>query len=222
MKGRGLTKKEKKIIEDNYLLVPIKRLCKQMKRSSSCLTGYLKRSGLQVPEWLIKQRKEMGRFKEGNISFNKGKKQSEFMSKKAILKTIASRFKSGQIPKNHKPIGYERISVDGYSEVKFAEPNVFKLKHRIAYEYYNNVILSSKDIIRFKDGNRQNFKSDNLYKVDNATHLFENRFCDTALSKIMSGKSEVLEKALLQHPELLELKRTQIKLNSKIKKHENK
>ena len=43
-------------------------------------------------------------------------------------------FRKGNIPANHKPIGYERINVDGYVEVKVAEPNKFRLKHRIVWE----------------------------------------------------------------------------------------
>lgn len=39
-------------------------------------------------------------------------------------------FRKGNIPANHKPIGYERINADGYIEVKVAEPNKFRLKHR--------------------------------------------------------------------------------------------
>jgi hypothetical protein len=178
--------------------------------------------GLVIPLELINKRREINMFRGGQIPPNKGRKQTEYMSKEAIESTKATRFKTGQIPKNHKPIGYERITVDGYTEVKFAEPNVFKLKHHIAYEYYNNIVLTSKDIIRFRDGNKKNFNAENLIKVDNANHLFENRFSDSSLSKMMSGKDKVLGKQLLLQPELLELKRTQIKLNSKIKKHETK
>ena len=62
---------------------------------------------------------------------NKGRKQTEYMSEEQLAKTKATRFKKGHVPKNHKPVGYERITRDGYIEVKTAEPNVFELKHRL-------------------------------------------------------------------------------------------
>ena len=34
---------------------------------------------------------------------------------------IASRFKKGNVPKCHRPVGSERVNVDGYVEVKVAD-----------------------------------------------------------------------------------------------------
>ena len=67
-----------------------------------------------------------GRIEKGATSWNKGKK--------GLTKANVTSFKKGNIPHNHKPVGHERITVDGYIEVKVAEPNVFKLKHRITWE----------------------------------------------------------------------------------------
>lgn len=62
-------------------------------------------------------------FPKGHQPMNKGRKQTEYMSDAQIEKTKATRFKKGCIPKNHKEVGYERITRDGYIEVKTAEPN---------------------------------------------------------------------------------------------------
>ena len=45
------------------------------------------------------------RFKKGEPSPNKGKRQCEFMSASAIEKTKPTRFKKGQTPHNHRPVG---------------------------------------------------------------------------------------------------------------------
>lgn len=71
---------------------------------------------------------------------NKGRKQTEYMSEEQLAKTKATRFKKGHVPKNHKPVGYERITRDGYIEVKTAEPNVFELKHRLVWIEHNGEI----------------------------------------------------------------------------------
>ena len=43
-------------------------------------------------------------------------------------------FAKGNVPPNHRPVGSERISKDGYIEVKVAEPNKWRLKQRVVYE----------------------------------------------------------------------------------------
>ncbi len=73
-------------------------------------------------------------FKKGHNSWNTGKRQSEYLTPEAIERTKATRFKKGQKPHNHKPVGHERITADGYREIKTAEPNVFKLVHRVVWE----------------------------------------------------------------------------------------
>ena len=54
-----------------------------------------------------------GRFKKGQIPHNKGKKG---VYAKGCEKTW---FATGHLPHNTKPIGYERISKDGYIDVLF-------------------------------------------------------------------------------------------------------
>jgi hypothetical protein len=68
-----------------------------------------------------------GCFEKGDKPWNTGTK--------GVCKPNSGNFKSGQVSWNKKPVGYERIcSKDGYVIVKVAEPNVFKLKHRIVWK----------------------------------------------------------------------------------------
>lgn len=78
-------------------------------------------------------------------------------------------FKKGHLPQNHTPIGSERISVDGYREIKVAEPNVYKLKHRVVYESVHGPLTSS-DLITFRDGDLLNCDIENLLLLSRREH----------------------------------------------------
>lgn len=109
----------------------------------------------------IKSGTHGGRFPKGHVPQNKGKK----MPPETYAKVQGTMFKKGQMPTNHREIGSERINVDGYTEVKVAERNRWKLKQRVVYEEQHGVKLTSNDVIIFLDGNRQNFDQDNLYRL---------------------------------------------------------
>lgn len=96
-------------------------------------------------------------FEKGQVSKNKGKNMGENQYK------LCSRtmFKRGHRPKNYRPVGSERISVDGYVEIKIMDPNVWKLKHRVIWEEHNGKIPNGMILI-FKDNNPLNISLDNL------------------------------------------------------------
>ena len=105
-----------------------------------------------------------GRFPKGHIPQNKGKK----MPPEVYERVKHSMFHKGNIPHNHKPVGSERINVDGYTEIKVAEPSKWRLKQRVIYEQYYGVELTKDDAIVFLDGNKQNFDIDNLFRLSRA------------------------------------------------------
>lgn len=109
-------------------------------------------------------------FPKGHRPMNKGRKQTEYMSAEQIEKTKATRFRKGQVPKSHKPVGYLRITRDGYIEVKTREPNVFELKHRLVWSEYKGEIPPGYNI-QFLDGNRQNVSIENLYMISRSEQL---------------------------------------------------
>lgn len=99
-----------------------------------------------------------GRFVKGQTSHNKGKKgQYASGSEKGW-------FKKGHIPKNYKPVGSERISKDGYVEVKVADPNKWRLKHLVIWEQKNGTVPKGSCII-FLDGNKRNLGIGNLKMI---------------------------------------------------------
>lgn len=109
-------------------------------------------------------------FKKGHTPFTQGKKQTEYLSPEALERTVATRFKPGQKVWNTKPIGYERINVDGYIEVKIEEPNKFKGKHRLIWEQHFGEIPKGHNV-QFRDGNRQNVDIENLYLISRSEQL---------------------------------------------------
>lgn len=111
-------------------------------------------------EWMM-QRSMKGQFKKGQRSFNKGKKWDDYMSKEGQEASRKTCFKNGSVPFNKKPIGYERKTVNGYREVKVAEPNVFMAKHRVLWEQHYGPIEKGVHIV-FVDGNKDNIVIENL------------------------------------------------------------
>lgn len=100
-----------------------------------------------------------GCFSPGQKSWNKGLK--------GYMGANSTSFKKGNTPHNHKPVGHERITVDGYIEVKVAEPNVFELKHRQIWEQQHGKIPDSHVLV-FKNMNKQDCRIENLMLVSRA------------------------------------------------------
>ena len=110
-----------------------------------------------------------GKFRKGQTPHNKGKK----MPKEAYEKVKHTMFAKGNVPPNHRPVGSERISKDGYIEVKVAEPNKWRLKQRVVYEEAKGKIPEGCPII-FLDGNKRNFDIDNLRCITRSELLYLN------------------------------------------------
>ena len=115
-----------------------------------------------------------GQFKKGNVAHNKGKKQIEYMNQESIERTKETRFKKGNKPKNYRPVESERITKDGYIEVKVADPNKWETKNKIIYKQYFGDIPKGHKII-YADGNKLNNDINNLILVSNNEELIMNR-----------------------------------------------
>lgn len=105
------------------------------------------------------------RFKNGQISYNKGK-HYKFKN--------SGQFEKGHIPKNHKSIGSIRKNVYGYIEIKITEPDKWKLLHRKIYEE-NFGAIPRGYIIVFKDGNTLNCTIENLEMISRSENMIRNQ-----------------------------------------------
>lgn len=165
------------------------------------------------------------RFNPGNVSFNKGKKMEDFLSPEQIEILKKNQYKKGQVPHNWKPLGFERVTKDGYIEVKvrdeYGEKRVknFELKHRLLWEEINGPVPKGM-MVKFKDGNKENIVIENLFLASMCENLIENTFSDSSVVKRFLGIKDPNEVEYIKNnaSELIEAKRNQIKLNQKLKK----
>ena len=108
-----------------------------------------------------------GRYKKGCKPYNRGLKLDKGANQTSFVQ--------GHKPNNMKPIGYERINMDGYIEIKVEYGRTgFRLKHREIWKQHNGD-LDKKEVIRFKDNDKLNCEPDNLYKVTRHENLLLNK-----------------------------------------------
>ena len=129
--------------------------------SCTAIVGAMKRNNIQTGR--------TGYFSKGNIPHNKGKK----MSPEVYEKAKATMFKKGNIPPNYRPVGSERINIDGYVEIKVGDPSEWELKHRYIYEQKYGKI-PKEDIVIFLDNDKTNVDIDNLKHITRRENLYIN------------------------------------------------
>jgi len=111
-----------------------------------------------------------GCFEKGMKPWNAGTK--------GLVQPNSGNFKKGQIPKNHKPIGHERVcSKDGYILIKVDEVNPYtgaqgwyRFKHVVIWEQMNGPVPKGH-VVRFKDGNKLNCAPENLVLLTRREHM---------------------------------------------------
>jgi hypothetical protein len=164
------------------------------------------------------------RFKNCQPGWNKGKKQSDYMSSEMIERTAKTRFKKGQDPHNTVSIGFERITRDGYVEVKVRHLKVgdsknknFELKNRIIYKENFGEIPKGM-IVEFLNGDKMNFEPSNLFLRTRKENMLQNSYSDNGIIKRFLGvkNPEIIEKIKQEIPEIINQKRKTILLNQKI------
>lgn len=169
MRGRPWTEEEQQVIKDMFPDHFASELVEILGRSESSIYQQAKCLGVKSSKDKIVRAAKMTsmnpnsiatRFKKGHVSHNKGKK----MDAETYAKVRGTMFKKGNIPANHRPVGSERLNVDGYVEVKIAEPNKWRGKHRVIWEREHGEVPKGYSV-SFKNGNRQDFSLDNLILV---------------------------------------------------------
>jgi len=111
------------------------------------------------------------RFQKGCVPSNKGiKGYHPNCTERSLERQKRTEFKKGHQPHNHKPVGSERVTRYGYLEVKVAEPNQWKLKHRVVWVQHHGSIPRGYNI-QFKDGNSSNVAIENLYMISRSAQL---------------------------------------------------
>lgn len=169
------------------------------------------------------------RFNSLTGGWNKGMRQSDYMSPEMIARTAKNRFKKGQDPHNTVSIGHERVTVDGYIEVKVRhvkngdKNKNFELKHRLVW-IENFGPIPEGFMVGFKDGDSLNILPENLELKSKKENLEQNFQSDSAIVKRMFRvkEPEVVAEIIKEIPAVIELKRKTILLNQKINKKDAK
>lgn len=194
MKESIWSEKMKTFLKELYPEHTNAEIAKILNISESSVSAQAFKLKLFKTEEFHREKRKATQFQKGNISHNKGKKWDEFMSKEGQKNSRKTTFKKGHASHNRKPVGYERINVDGYIEVKASEPRTFKLKHRVIWEQHHGKIPAGYNI-QFRDKNPLNCTIENLY--------------------IISRKEQINQNTIMRYPNEL---RTAIKRISKLKK----
>lgn len=97
------------------------------------------------------------------------------MPKEVYERAKHTMFKKGHVPINHRPVGSERVNVDGYIEIKVEEPKKWKLKHNVVWETHNGPIPKGYVVI-FLDRDKMNVSINNLKLIKRSELLIMNRY----------------------------------------------
>ena len=108
------------------------------------------------------------RFSKGHEPANKGKE----MAPEVYEKVKGTMFQKGRVSHNTKPLYSERISVDGYVEIKIREGK-YVHKHRYVWEQAHGPIPRNM-IIAFKDKNPLNITIENLELITRQENMMRN------------------------------------------------
>lgn len=104
-----------------------------------------------------------GCYEKGSSPVNKGKKFPGQINK--------TTFKKGNIPKNYKPVGFERVDKDGYVLIKVSDTGAWherwRHKHKVIWEEEYGPIPKGHVLI-FLDRNKQNIVVENLQLITQA------------------------------------------------------
>lgn len=107
-----------------------------------------------------------GRLEKGHSSWNKGMK--------GFKPSPETMWKKGNIPKNARPVGFERVNRDGHIEIKVEGERQMVLKHRWVWEQHNGKIPDGY-VITFRDGNQKNCNIENLMMMSRAELVIYNK-----------------------------------------------
>ena len=82
------------------------------------------------------------------------------------------------------------MNADGYVDIKIADPNKWRAKHKLVWEEVNGPIPTGK-VVMFADGDNRNFAIDNLLCVTKRKMLTLNKH------KLISNDAELTRTGLL-------------------------
>jgi hypothetical protein len=177
--GRFWTDKERKVLAkffpDNYTSY----VCEKLNRSYASVSAQASLMGLKKSQAFVEYELNVQanrlkvdgkkyQYQKCSVPPNKGKK----MPPEVYERCKGTMFKKGAAPHNTKYDGHERLSKDGYIEMRI-RPGKYVLKHRYVWEQHNGPIPPNM-IVVFKDGNSQNITIENLQLISRHENMKRN------------------------------------------------
>jgi hypothetical protein len=137
-------------------------------------------------------------FKPGQQAWNKG------IPFKSGGRSHETWFKTGQPPINWKPVGSERVNVEGYLEVKTTKPGNWELKHRVVYREHFGEIPEGHAVV-FNNRDRTDCRPENLLLVSRAQLAVLNK------RGLLQGDAELNKTAVLIADVIMAMKKRRTK-----------
>lgn len=193
MNGKQWTDEDRDVLRRAYPMTSSGEIARQLGRSIRSVYQQARLMGLRKSEAFLSdigkrasrsQASIAHRFREGHRPANKGKK----MPPETYSKVAPTMFRKGNVPANHRPVGSERVNADGYVEIKVAEPNRWKSKHRVVWEQEYGPIPKGSNV-QFKNGDRQDIRIENLYLISRQDQMKDE-------NSLMSRYPEELRKVI--------------------------
>lgn len=211
-----------KYLSDHYLTTNVNQMSIAVKRSEIYVRGAMKRLGLVQPPDLIERFTQEGRLKPGNVSWNKGKRQKDYMSKEMIERTKATRFKKGQRIYNEEYDGALSFRFDKtnrpYVYIRLAKAKWVLLQVYV-WECTRGPIPPGH-VVAFKDGNSMDCTPENLMLLTRKQNMIRNsastNLTDGYIANCLAWRDKEKAAEYLKQPLLIQLKRESLKLNRTI------
>lgn len=185
IKRRKYSEADVRYVAEHYATMSAREISEKLGCSHSWVVTVAKELGMRKSsEWIAERARMVAlsfrngsqatQFKPGHRPMNKGKRQTEYMSPEQIAKTAATRFKKGNRPVGWRPVGSERVNVEGYREIKMREGlRGWDPKHKVVWEAYNGEVPKGY-CISFLNGDKQDCRIQNLYLKTKRELLMEN------------------------------------------------
>lgn len=231
---KNWTKREDDFLIKHYPDTPTSKLQYCLLSSMSSVYGRAKKFNLSKSEEFnngpysgrIKKGQQLSpatTFKPGKKPFNKGMKMIEFASPETVKKFLSNSFKKGNQPHNTKCDGFISIRNDKtgrqYKWIRLSKSNWQMLHVHLWTKEHGPV--PEGHVLTFIDGDSLNCQLSNIQLVSNEQHINNQRFKDGCIINYLAPRNPELKKAIAKHPQLIELKRTELLLTQTIKSNDN-
>jgi hypothetical protein len=218
-----------KYLQENYLTTSVNQMSRALERSETYVNGAMKRYGLIQPKELIERFKQESRIKPGTIPINKGKKQTDYMSPDAIERTKATRFTKGRRNFNELHDGAIQIRIDksgrDYKWIRISKAK-WKTLHVFNWENVHGPVPKGHIVVFKNKHDRTDCSVEKLELITLKENMIRNsaskNLTDAYVANCIAWHDKETAKEMLNHPEIIEVKRQQIILNRTIYEQQQK